>query len=1094
MWVKPEEVLIATAMWDTEQNSLYFSMQKRKGHGDKSTLTSILVGTLDNIFDTKPAPYRILHQTPNSEVYYVIACSISHKEIEDHWTWLQQNLDCLNQFDKEEDVTQYVCTKIESMVSSASNIPQMNCDDERTKKCRQIFKLPSNDRFVSYYSCSYWYKKVPLHGWLYLTMQHICFYAYMFGVEKQFVVPWSEVTKLEKTARLFSLASICVYTRHKKFYFSMFVNINDTYKLMQQLVNLAMKQLMDDKMEFTEDKELLNKLSKNVSKKQTFLKRDLDARALSASYRLQFRLPLAEKVDGRTDGTLWTPYNKKHVWGFIYVSQNYICFDSRVKDLVQVVIPLRDIYHIEKCDKRSSLSNVTDSILITTKTLSRPSFLFSQISDRDFLIEKIEELRSKLKDPSDSESAVDDTSKEKWECTKPMRILFKKDMPKEVKAQEEVKIKQWEMHFEQFGRGISMYKTTDIMKLLLRGIPDAMRRELWMNFSGAWNEMCNDRSAYRKLVAKGLGKACTANDEIERDLHRSLPEHPAFQCDVGINTLRRILTAYAARNPQIGYCQAMNIVTSVMLIYCAEEEAFWLLVCLCEQLLPDYYNTKVVGALVDQEVLDDLVSAYLSHLHSSLQLFGMIKMISLSWFLTIFLSVMPHTSAVNIVDCFFYDGAKVIFQVALTILDLNQEALLKCKDDGEAMELFSKYLAGVFNEQDPKNTPEGDVKKSISVQALLHEAYSKYSCITANEIEALRNKHRTQVVQDLEDNLSSSVLRSLLPNDFYSEAQLSDLISFIREEVVSRRKPEEKYDPSKPFYEAYKIDFDLFKLLFENCSTWGKCSKSEDLGARLFRLMDADNDGLLNVKEVVTSLGLTSRADSSVRLRLLFVLHLPPILPIVETKHVYLPDGAEFAAEATEFFEDGSFSIGSSSADSTPILETGSNHSGEDASWEVSSVSSLRLAATTPPNKTNPKLLPKMGMSHFNMLILSLDDLLQQPSSSDTNTTFYTEHYFKNLVSLLIDLGEVGRKFYTRKEELASSLQSSSEKWNEDEPPPDLNGNPGKESEWALAVEQFIATILINEGVVNFFSKNIDLCPGLAILRKSRFSKPLYLV
>ena len=154
------------------------------------------------------------------------------------------------------------------------------------------------------------------------------------------------------------------------------------------------------------------------------------------------------------------------------------------------------------------------------------------------------------------------------------------------------------------------------------------------------------------------------HDEIDKDLHRSLPEHPAFQHDDGLGALRRVLQAYALRNTQVGYCQAMNILSSVFLLFCDEENAFWMLASLCENLLPDYYKDKVVGAQIDQGVLDELVKMYLPTLHGHLDKLGIIKMISISWFLTIFISVISYESCLHIIDCFFYDGSTIIFMVS----------------------------------------------------------------------------------------------------------------------------------------------------------------------------------------------------------------------------------------------------------------------------------------------------------------------------------------------------------------------------------------------------------------------------------------------
>lgn len=74
-------------------------------------------------------------------------------------------------------------------------------------------------------------------------------------------------------------------------------------------------------------------------------------------------------------------------------------------------------------------------------------------------------------------------------------------------------------------------------------------------FAGAVNDMAANPGYYAEVVEQSLGTSNLATEEIERDLRRSLPEHPAFQSDTGISALRRVLTAYAYRNPKIGYCQ-----------------------------------------------------------------------------------------------------------------------------------------------------------------------------------------------------------------------------------------------------------------------------------------------------------------------------------------------------------------------------------------------------------------------------------------------------------------------------------------------------------------------------------------------------------
>lgn len=1054
MWLNPEEVLLANALWVTERANPFFILQRRRGHGKGGGLTGLLVGTLDVVLDSsaRVAPYRILHQTQESQIYWTVACGSSRKEITEHWEWLENNLlQTLSIFENEDDITTFVQGKIHGIIAEENkSLPAKDEEDpgkfkEAELKMRKQFGMPEVEKLVNYYSCSYWKGRVPRQGWLYLTVNHLCFYSFLLGKEVTLVVQWLDVTQLEKNATLLFPECIKVNTRDNEYFFSMFLNISETFKLMEQLANIAMRQLLDNE-GFLEDRNLPKPTRplKNISA----LKRDLDARAKNEQYRSTFRLPKDERLDGHTDCTLWTPFTKMHIPGQMFVSNNYICFASKEEEACHLIIPLREVTIVEKADSSSVLPS---PLSISTK--GKMTFLFANLKDRNFLVQRISDFLQKtsLQSTGGDDSGEQRTAARKgskgnntYEATKllsgsPTDIatcipqksvcedaptvshgllkLFLREPAEEEGpkwAKEKMKEESWNIHFFEYGRGICMYRTSKTRDLVSRGIPESLRGELWLLFSGAANEMATHPGYYADLVERSTGKCNLATDEIERDLHRSMPEHPAFQNELGIAALRRVLTAYAFRNPNIGYCQAMNIVTSVLLLYCNEEEAFWLLVSLCERMLPDYYNTRVVGALVDQGVFEELTHECLPQLSEKMQELGVISTISLSWFLTLFLSVMPFESAVVVVDCFFYEGIKLILQLSLAVLEANMDALLNSSDEGEAMTILGRYLDNVLNKQSVSPpiphlhallTSGDEPPVEVEIFDLIKASYEKFSSLRADDIEQMRFKQRLKVIQSLEDSAKRSVVRSISTDLGFSMEELEDLyVLFKAQHLMScywggNRASSNRHDPSLPYLEQYRIDLDQFQELFAQLTPWSFGPHITILATRIFRLLDSNKDSLINFKEFVTGLGGMYHGDMTDKLKFLYKLHLPPALSSEETESA-LEATSYFTEEVTPENSDGSSGSTPENGDSQDKKEEKTNNTTDYKYY-------LRMWASEKEQKKETiKDMPKMNQEQFIELCKTFYNMF---SEDPVEQELY--HAIATVASLLLRIGEVGKKF-----------------------------------------------------------------------------------
>ncbi|XP_047598423.1 small G protein signaling modulator 3 isoform X4 [Lutra lutra] len=295
---------------------------------------------------------------------------------------------------------------------------------------------------------------------------------------------------------------------------------------------------------------------------------------------------------------------------------------------------------------------------------------------------------------------------------------------------------------------VSLPRSEKLRSLVLAGIPHSMRPQLWMRLSGALQKKRSSELSYREMVKNSSNDETIAAKQIEKDLLRTMPSNACFAnvSSIGVPRLRRVLRALAWLYPEIGYCQGTGMVAACLLLFLEEEDAFWMMCAITEDLLPaSYFSTTLLGVQTDQRVLRHLIVQYLPRLDKLLQEHDIeLSLITLHWFLTAFASVVHIRVLLRLWDLFFYEGSLVLFQTTLGMLRLKEEELIQ-----------SENSASIFNTL-------SDIPSQIEdAELLLGEAMRLAGSLTDVAVETQRRKHLAYLIADQGQLLGTNATTNL---------------------------------------------------------------------------------------------------------------------------------------------------------------------------------------------------------------------------------------------------------------------------------------------------------------------------------------------
>ncbi|XP_030292193.1 TBC1 domain family member 10A-like [Sparus aurata] len=225
-----------------------------------------------------------------------------------------------------------------------------------------------------------------------------------------------------------------------------------------------------------------------------------------------------------------------------------------------------------------------------------------------------------------------------------------------------------------------------------KGIPPSLRGRAWLFLTGGKVRREQNQGKFLELDNQPGDPKWV--DIIERDLHRQFPFHEMFAArgGHGQQDLFRVLKAYTLHRPEEGYCQAQAPIAAVLLMHMPAEDAFWVLVQICEKYLPGYYSTGLEAIQLDGEILYALLRRVSPVAHRHLKKHKLEPILYMTeWFMCAFSRTLPWASVLRVWDMFLCEGVKILFRVGLVLLKCtlgSQEKLKACQGLYETMELL----------------------------------------------------------------------------------------------------------------------------------------------------------------------------------------------------------------------------------------------------------------------------------------------------------------------------------------------------------------------------------------------------------------------